>query len=616
MTALITEYYSVPFYYLHDKFHSKLGAALLLRPKEVLKKALFSKFGGNAACLVSWDDLFNVLESLEKEMKKILEKRTIFFWRHLYRRLAPTLPEEMGGKVDWVTKGLVRDIVETAIQKHGSLTRKSEFSVFKETAVDRVLGGWFLKAFKEAIKDRNRRSKCFELFRSSPQMVVVDFSPLDLTGLYFVEGLAYEYWRLTAKLRAIGKGAELYYTESEGLHFSSSNEIWKLFASYDSRAETHNIFDGSSLGVWLQELQAGNKVLTFSPNVQQIDLSPVFADVGLIVSVEKGGFLTNYIPGFFNADAFACAHEYISESFADKKGYSLKALAVVFEVITECCIAQSQQAVRDKVGDESVLALAFLNLCKRAYTLASNEVYQEIRRISSERIALRLALSEGDASAQADRILCAIQLTELNRQMCSLWSRGPRLPISALEDGFVLDMYGIHQYFHNAFVGVREDYAARGFIFEERVRDEMEKRSIDLQARNFTFLDGSKREADAVFYIGQRLVLVDCLSIWRPLDFDVSRPKTMIARQRELQKKIQQAGSCAKKVSENPVGRNFDFSKAESFSYVVVTPFVEWIWEKTADLWIDDVTPRIMRVNEFLEWAERERAAAAKIVLL
>jgi hypothetical protein len=40
-------------------------------------------------------------------------------------------------------------------------------------------------------------------------MVIVDFEAKNLCDIYEVEGLAFEYWQITAKLRAIGKGADV-----------------------------------------------------------------------------------------------------------------------------------------------------------------------------------------------------------------------------------------------------------------------------------------------------------------------------------------------------------------------------------------------------------------------
>jgi hypothetical protein len=601
------EYYSLPFRLIHQKFHVELEDALLHRPKEIFNEILKSAFGTAASIRgVTWDELFVLLGEIEKQIASVLSRRTIFFWRHIYRRLAPTLPEDMGGKVDWVTKAIVRDVVETAIQKHGALNKRSEFSTSDKIGVDKVLGGWFLKTINIVFKDKRERYRYLESFRARPEIVLVDFMPRDLIDLYFVEGLAYEYWRITARLRAVGKGVDIVYDSEGGLQYGASEEKWSLIESFDRRAERFGRFDGSSLGVMFQPQQA-KQVLTFSPNVRNESLSPLLAKAGLDLSVEEGGYLANYVPGLFDARAFAAAHGYVADAFKAKKGFTLSALAITFEVITERAITPPQSQLSEQVGFKSAMALSMYSLCRRAYTLKGEDVFAQIRETSVERVAHELNASIEMASAEVDKIIAELTLTEDSRKLCGLWSGGPRLPICALHEGVVIDLYAIHKYFHNAFVGVKENYAERGFIFEQSARDSVAAAGFALEERNFTFLDGSKREADAVFFIGSRLIVADCLSIWRPLDFDISRPKTMIARQRDLEKKVAQAKSCAVRIRESPVGRNFDFSRAKSVDYVVVTPFVEWVWDRSAELWLDEDTPRIMRVNEMVDWASRQR---------
>lgn len=603
---IIMEYYSLPFRLIHRKFHAEFEDALLRRPKKHFDGIVKNVCGASASTRsVTWDELFVLLSEIEKQIAAVLGRRTIFFWRHLYRRLAPTLHEHMGGKVDWITKAIVRDVVETAIQKYGSLNRKSEFSTSDEVGVDKVLGGWYLKTLNIAFKDKRERYKHFESLRARPEVVLVDFSPKDLADLYFVEGLAYEYWRITARLRAAGKGVEILYDSERGLQYGPSEEKWPLIESFDRRAERFSRFDGSSLGVMFQPNQA-KQVLTFSANVQNEDMSPLFKEVGLDLSVEEGGYLTNYVPGLFDARSFAEAHEYVADAFKAKKGFSLQALALTFEVITERAITPPQGNLSEQVGFETAMALSLHNLCRRAYSLKGEEVFVQIRQISEERVSRELGAPIEAASAEVDKIISELTLTEDSRKLCGLWSGGPRFPICPLHGGLVIDMYATHKYFHNAFVGVKENYAERGFIFEQYVRDCLTEAGFALENRNFTFLDGSKREADAVFFIGDRLIVADCLSIWRPLDFDISRPKTMSARQRDLEKKVEQAKSCSVRLTEAPIGRNFNFSRADSIEYVVVTPFVEWVWDRSPDLWVTEDTPRIMRVNEMIAWATDE----------
>jgi hypothetical protein len=50
-------------------------------------------------------------------------------------------------------------------------------------------------------------------------------------------------------------------------------------------------------------------------------------------------------------------------------------------------------------------------------------------------------------------------------------------------------------------------------------------------------------------------------------------------------------------VESNRRGRNYDFSSAEEIVAFVVSPFVEWTWNRSDRLWVGD-TPRILSARE------------------
>ena len=101
--------------------------------------------------------------------------------------------------------------------------------------------------------------------------------------------------------------------------------------------------------------------------------------------------------------------------------------------------------------------------------------------------------------------------------------------------------------------------------------------------------------------------LFECVAIERPLDYEIGRPKTLAGRQHRLSQKLDQANSLKAFVSNNPAGRNYDFSRATKFVSAVVSPFVEWIWDTWPNLWMDRDTPRILSPEEaFLHLGSKE----------
>jgi hypothetical protein len=57
-------------------------------------------------------------------------------------------------------------------------------------------------------------------------------------------------------------------------------------------------------------------------------------------------------------------------------------------------------------------------------------------------------------------------------------------------------------------------------------------------------------------------------------------------------------------IGKNSAGSNFDFQHYSNRIHIVVSPFVEWIWDKTDRLWLDVATPRILSAQEAFDYLE------------
>ena len=121
---------------------------------------------------------------------------------------------------------------------------------------------------------------------------------------------------------------------------------------------------------------------------------------------------------------------------------------------------------------------------------------------------------------------------------------------------------------------------------------------------------GKMREIDASVRIGDQLVLFECRSIERPLDFELGSPKTLATRCEFLDEKIEQAITLREFILAHPTGRNYDFGWAKTVSTFVVSPFVEWVWERSDHLWHDKSVPRILQADEAISYLHRLAEAA------
>jgi hypothetical protein len=112
---------------------------------------------------------------------------------------------------------------------------------------------------------------------------------------------------------------------------------------------------------------------------------------------------------------------------------------------------------------------------------------------------------------------------------------------------------------------------------------------------------------DAAIRISDTLYLFECVSIERPLDFEIGKISTINHRNEELDKKVEQALTLRNFVTANPAGHNYDFSWATEICVFVVSPFVEWIWSRSERLWHNDTVPRILSAEEALAYMREKR---------
>ena len=76
--------------------------------------------------------------------------------------------------------------------------------------VKKVLGGILYDAINHVGNNTFvARKKVQRFLAAAPQWVIKDFLPDDFVGIYFIEGLAYQYWRLLALLRSLEKALQL-----------------------------------------------------------------------------------------------------------------------------------------------------------------------------------------------------------------------------------------------------------------------------------------------------------------------------------------------------------------------------------------------------------------------
>ena len=596
----IHEYYTLPMALLYSEYAKDIREAVTIKPKQIERQLLATLASASSPVPLSWDALLSIANRLESEIARVLSGRHVFFWQHLYRRTFPRVRDETGGVVDEVTTRLVRSICEAAIAKYGGLSGSSGLENIAATDIEKVLGGWLAKSVRKAAQTPDQAELFLKHYQETHQWGIVEFDPQDLISLLYAEGLCFQYWKVTARLRGVGKGAEMVVFGDGSDTYLPDDRLRRLFASYDERAASYSYAESSGIGIWYEATKDDPLgVLCFFPNAAMIDIGPIFAGQGLTLHSPDGErFESNFVPFFLSGGDYIASHAYISDALKEARGFTVPGAIELLHFLSAYALMRHSPKHAEIFGRERARTYELLALCKRAYMVMgseeSSEFFQSLKTYLSSR---------GIEVSEVEALLGAFTLTEQTRGAVSLWSRGPQFVFFPYEGATLVDLNGTVELLHNLFFKVRDDAHARGTIFENNVRESLQARGVKLEKRNFTFLDESKAEADAVFYKDGKLVVADCFSMWRPLDFEIARPKTLAHRRKGLEEKVRYALARSAKLAAQPLGRNFDFSMASEIVTVIVTPKVEWLWDESDLLWVAPGIPRIMQANEFISWA-------------
>ncbi|MGI8568406.1 MAG: hypothetical protein ACR2KT_04730 [Methylocella sp.] len=210
---LVIEYYQAAFAHLHERLHERVNQVLLSEPTSIRSKYLTEHLpiGKEISAESAWPVARQLLEVLEAEMAAILRNRSVFFWLHIYRRIGVFLSPSHEDKTDPRTLGLVRQIAELAVSKHGRATDARELVLSTRVNPDLILGGWMRRGVKTQVARQPSKvyRKLAKFLKMRPQLVIRDFSEEDFLGIYRVEGLAYQYWRARRCYGPLAKGLEL-----------------------------------------------------------------------------------------------------------------------------------------------------------------------------------------------------------------------------------------------------------------------------------------------------------------------------------------------------------------------------------------------------------------------
>lgn len=587
---LIVEYYQDAFAYLHETLLSSLREATHARPQKVRAEYIQKSFPPETVLdgVAVWLDVRKLLDLLEASMATCLQRHSIFFWMHLYRRIGVMLPSTLESTTDGRTVGLVRTIVELAISKYGKSEQADEFYSSAILNPDLVLGGYMrrgVRAMARSRPSRTYRDFCASL-KQSGQWVIRDFSETDFIDLYFVEGLAYQYWRVTALLRTLGKGGKVIFDANGDWKYPDNAEFEWLIRSIDERTASAS-FDHSLLGVWFEPAlgKSEDALVCLFYNENRLPANELLAGFGINIPIP---FVSNFLPGLVNIHAYLDAHKIVENAFRFRNGYSLKAFVETLWVLTALALTFSQT---ENLIDEKLL----LRLIQRGYRTLSiehHEISESVKNLVQYRLDQEIGRDE------IEKIIDKLSISNNNQKSISLWSGGPQFAIVPGASRYVaIDLEGVPRILQTLFYRMAHEQSDRGPLFERALKEALRRQGFLVFDGKLRAEDDSEREMDAGVRVGNVLYIFECVSVERPLDYEIGNPKTFAFRRERLEEKIDQALSLRNFIRENDKGRNYDFSWAEKILPFVVSPFEEWVWDRSEKLWENGI-PRILSAAE------------------
>jgi hypothetical protein len=189
--AAILYYHQPIFYHFLRVLDGRIKQALHKTPIDFRRKQFLPLLSSHLEYTgeEGWNLCYVYLEAIENQIARVLRKRSIFFWIHLYRRIGVELSPQHGSKIDPNTVHLVRQIVELAISKYGDRLRTRDVAPVSDVHFKDILGGHFQRLWQRWVGPAEALG-IFRRLAETGQWVITEFELQDFVNIYLVEGYA------------------------------------------------------------------------------------------------------------------------------------------------------------------------------------------------------------------------------------------------------------------------------------------------------------------------------------------------------------------------------------------------------------------------------------------
>jgi hypothetical protein len=518
--------------------------------------------------------LKSYMTALETEIQASVGHGCLAYWLHLYRRLFPGC---IGRNKKPATAVLVRSSLEAAFQKFAPAESQGRIGTSTEVAPSAILGGLLMSEELRKIR---------EFVVGSPMLVLTDFGTNELRELYDLEKLAYEVWRTAALLRITGKGAPVIVDGSEHvLYDDRSDDLDDSVVMFDERNErgagalashTATVFPGDCT-------TEGTAVLPHYNAGGFVYEGDFLEALGRVLGAKLAGpYKPNFLWTPMNLRGYYEAHKPFSDAFSDLHGVSLESVL--------CLVAA--------LARRTFLAWALeggpwiIHQMQRGYEGPRTRDYilEELGGFVDEGASL-LGL-DASLAGQVD-IESALDFWTLDdgtRSLIDIACGGPHsLFIPMGESSYYIDWAWLSRRLMNLYFDVKlDDQNFKGKALENRVRGAEQT----LPYKPCVGRDGTSKQVDASYRLGDWLVIAECRAFWKSIAFELGDPEALAYRKTKVDKALGDVDDKAAWLAERPVGVNYDVSWATLIVPVAVTPFAEYLPIGESEYWLSERQPR------------------------
>jgi hypothetical protein len=545
--------------------------------------------------LESIDILLSLKKALEDRIAAIVSKHSIYYWIHLYRRLAP---ENTFRHESLVSVSLYRETMETAFVKYGRLEIGNDLVMGTNLDPQEVMSGEVRRIQEElGIKSMGVYTGIF----------IKEFSMNHFLELLSLERLVSEYCQVVACLRRAYKGGNLIVENVEAYHVLNDDVTESLIQSVDRRNEKFGT-TATTRGIPIGQphydyAKMGAICMLPIYNVERETLEDYPQDrIWNIKWLELPESESKMAPNFvflpIDMYVYYLRHRFLSTVFAKEYGFSL-------ECFVQCVMALFYLTIYKSVETHGLVGSELMQRAYMAYTSLEKIVHDIHSAIKGMTKFFHNIPQIGAYHATIDDIFAFLKRFMLNpaqRENVDLGTRSPRpLIIETWPGNYLVDYSALLSILFSALSFERAEWGGKGPIFEDYMIEKLTSKGFKLWERQKTLKahDGTQKEIDISFLLGTAIFVCECRSISMSRAYERGEKDALKFRRAKFESALNDCDKLAGWLSRHRLGTNFEVPQdIDVIIPIAVSPFVEYIWSADETLWLTREIPRVCTPNE------------------